>query len=254
MGFTYRYIVYDIIEDLKQSFDNRLIGVQQVLFWTTAVANKLKYQHIDKQLKKGSWISGKYLNIFTDIPINTPTVNTNPNLVAGRKYIQLPADVMDLEYENGVEYISYDMGKAGCGQPPFTMVTFSPTTPGQAQNLYGDPYTSPSPKNPYFYRVKDILYLLGLENVNVKELEIGIYTYANPQLICNLDDEVEIPEHLLEQLKRTVMDLGVFSLKIPSERTNTGSDILKVPASLQQQVNSVDPEADSPQQQSNQQQ
>ena len=254
MGTPIRWIVKDIQTDLKQSFDNRLIGVNQILYWVTVVANRLKYQHIDKLLKKGSWVNGHFLNVFTGIPVLVPTVSVNPNLVAGRKYIQVPASIMDLEYENGVEYITYDMGKVGCGAPAFTMVQFSPTTTGQAPNLYGDPYVSPSPKNPYFYRVDNYLYTLGIENVNVKEVEIGIYTYADPQLICNLDDEINLPEHLIETLKRTVMDLGVFALKIPEHRVNDGSGTIKVAASLNNEVNKVDPEADSTQQQSNQQQ
>ena len=248
MSVPIRYIVYDIINDLKQSFDNRLIGLNQVLYWTTIVANRLKFQHIDKLLKKGSWISGKYLNIFTNIPIIIPVVNFNPNIIAGRKYIKLPATVMDLEYENGVEYMTYDIGSTGCcNEPSFTMVTFSPTTPGGAANLYGDPYTKPCPRNPYFYRVHDYLYLLGIECINVKDLEIGIYTYADPHLICDLNGEIDLPEHLIEVLKRTVIDMGVFALKIPTDRTNDGTSMPKLAASLNQ-AKQVNPEADTQQQ------
>ncbi len=235
MGVPIRYICYDIINDLKQSFDNRLIGLNQVIYWVSVVANRLKFQHITKLQKKGSWIPGKYLNIFTGIPIIVPVTSSNPNIVAGEKYIKLPATVMDLEYESGVEYLTYNTGNPSCcNLPNFTMVSFSPTTPGTAPMLYGDPYTIPSPKNPYFYTVKDMLYTLGIECVNVKELEIGIYTYADPHMICNLNDSIDLPENLIETLKKTVLDLGVYSLKIPQDRTNDGSSIQKVPVTLRQ--------------------
>ena len=240
MATPIRYVVYDIQTDLKQSFDNRLVGIPQILYWVTIIGNRLKYQHISKLLNKGSWIPGKYLNIFSGIPVQTSVVSVNPNIVKDRKYIKVPATIMDLDYESGVEYITYDIGASGCcNEPPFTMVGFSPTTPGGAAMLYGDPYTKPSPQNPYFYRVHDYLYLLGIECVNVSELEIGIYTYADPHLICDLDGEIDLPDHLIPVLKKEVLNLGVFALKIPQDITNDGSSIQKIPVTLRQgqQVN-----------------
>jgi hypothetical protein len=235
MATPIRWIVYDVLEDLKQVFDNRQIGVNQVLYWVTIVANRLKKQHIDKLINKNQWIPGKFLNIFTGIPITVSPVSSNPNIVAQRKYIKLPASVMDLEFENGVEYMTYDIGSTGCcNEPPFTMVNFTPTTPGGASILYGDPYTTPSPKNPYFYRVQDYLYTLGLECVEVKDIEIGLYTYADPHMICDINSSLDFPEHLLTVLRHQVLDMGVYALKVPQSRQNIGGDEQKVPITLKQ--------------------
>lgn len=231
MATTYRYVVYDLLKDLKKVFDDKDISLRSVLYWVTINANRLKYLHITKSVNDKSWISGSFLSIFTGIPVKTVPNDINPNLVENRKFIEAPVGIMDLERENGIHYISYDIAATGCcNQPPFTMVQFSPTTPAQSRLLYMNKYTSPSPNNPYFYRVGNYIYLLGIECINVKELEIGLYSYGDPKTICNLDEEIGIPEHLIPVLKASVLNMGVYAMKIPGDRKNEGTDTSVTPS------------------------
>ena len=95
-----------------------------------------------------------------------------------------------------------------------------------------DKYTTPSAKNPYFYRVGgksngvDVnrVYLLGLECIDVSDLEIAIKSSLNPKDICSLDDELPVPDELIQDLITEVLQLGRFVMMIPEELENTGED------------------------------
>ena len=104
--------------------------------------------------------------------------------------------------------------------------TFTRTTPSDVQRLYFSKYEEPDPKNPYWYRAGQYIYLLGIECVNPKAVEIGIYSTLKPitDPTIDLDAPFNFPEELLIQLKRQVLDLGRFVLVIPEERTNDGVD------------------------------
>jgi len=72
------------------------------------------------------------------------------NQVLGRKYSQLPREILDFEGDRGIEYISwyYDIDP---DHPLY--VQFTRTTPARARKLYYNDYEKPTPSNPYFYTV-----------------------------------------------------------------------------------------------------
>lgn len=219
---TLRYVVDDISKDLEQVFSSKSIQKSQVAFWVLMVANRLKSQHIAKI------DSGAYVHVFTDIPVDIEAVGANPNNIAGRKRIELPEAIYDYDKDGGIEYIAYwdrDNVSLDCPEPPeFTNRTFTRTTPKESERLYYDKYEKPSPKNPYFYRLGKYVYFLGIEKVDVDTVEIGIYSTLDPMTEIDLDAEFEFPEELLLILKRQVLDLGRFALKMPEDRNNDGVD------------------------------
>lgn len=221
MATTIRTVVYDILTDFHQIADDRDIQVSQVAHWVVMFGNRLKMQHIGKR------DSGAFLSIFGEVPIEEFSSISNPNEMPGRKYIDLPASIFDYDKDGGIEYISYyvDFTDKNC-PPPFTVQTFSRTTPSESRRLYMSGYEAPSPKNPYFYRVSNLVYFLGLECIKPKYVEIGLYSTLKPVTASdfNLDDEFDFPEELLIVLKKNVLDLGRFVMMIPKERTNDGSD------------------------------
>jgi hypothetical protein len=67
---------------------------------------------------------------------------------------------------------------------------------------------------------------LGIECVNPKKIEVGVYSTIQPITSSSIDLDMQFPfpEELLIQLKRQVLDLGRFVMMIPEERVNDGAD------------------------------
>ncbi len=240
MATLLRSVVDDIALDLKQMFDDKIIQKTQIAYWVLLVGNRLKSQHVGKR------DSGAFLSTFVDVPVEIKSVNKNPNEVKNRKLFFLPTSIYDYDRDNGISYISYyiEEEKQGC-PPPFTNVTFSRTTPSKSRRLYFNEYEEPNPNNPYFYRVGDYIYLLGVEKVDVKFIEIGLFATLDPVTEIDLDAAFDFPEELLIILKRQVLDLGRFSLLIPEERINDGNDSINtgaVPTSKLVSVNELNQE------------
>lgn len=217
-----RTVVDDLIKDFKQQFDDKQLQKSQVAHWVIMIGNRLLSQHIGKR------DSGAFLSIFPDVPILVASANSAPNVVKGRKHILLPTCIFDYDKDGGIEYIAYYREVKDCENcpPRFVNQTFTRTTPSDAQRLYMSEYEKPSAKEPYFYRAGDYIYLLGIECVNPKALEIGIYSTLKPitDPDIDLDEKFDFPEELLIQLKRQVLDLGRFVMVIPEERVNDGVD------------------------------
>lgn len=222
----FRTVVDDLIKDFRQQFDDKQLQRTQVAHWIIMIGNRLLSQHIGKR------DSGAFLNIYPNVPIEVATTNDAPNQVKGRKHIKLPACIFDYDKDGGVEYISYYVeDEDPTCPPPFTRQTFTRTSPGDVQRLYMGSYEAPNPKQPYWYRAGEYIYLIGIECINPKAVEIGIYSTLKPitDPDIDLDGPFPFPEELLVQLKRQVLDLGRFVLVIPEERVNDGVDANQKP-------------------------
>lgn len=219
MGKILRHIVDDFAKNFKQISDDKTIQKSQLAYWTIMIADRLKSQHIAKR------DSGAFLSTFAGIPVEVATDNDTPNLIKNRKHIRLPKCIYDYDLDGGIEYIAYyDPTQDAKGRPLFTRITFSRTTPTDAKSLYYSKYECPDPKNPYFYRVGDYIYLMGIDCVDVKEIEVGLYTTLDPVTEIDLDAPFDFPDELLAVLERQVLDLGRFVLLVPEERRNDGDD------------------------------
>jgi hypothetical protein len=215
---TYRYVVYDIEKTLKKNFDDADITLTQIIYWVMVVANKIRMQH--------------------DMVVNADMFTSTYCPVAiledekGRKYIDLPTPIMSLPNNAGVVYMSYNVDTNCCSGPAFAQTEFQPVNVNEVKHIYLDEYTKPSAKNPYFYRIGDKvngvsvnrLYLLGLECVAVLDLEIAVKSSLDPKTLCDLDDEMPIPDELIQDLIVEVLQLGRFVMMIPEERVNVGDD------------------------------
>lgn len=223
---TWRNVVYDLWTGLKQTFDDADISLYRVQYWVSVHASQLLAQHINRR------DSGAHLTVFNDVPFLVDSEN-------GRKYIQLPADIVDLDKDEGIEYVSYGACADDC-TPAFSSVTFTRTNPSISRILYYTPEEKPSPSNPYFYRIGDRVYLLGLECINPCGLELGLYLTVDPD-VCDLDEEINLPEELIPVLIRRVLDLGRFVMAMPADRINEGDSnpAGQVPTSKLISVNSV---------------
>jgi hypothetical protein len=206
---TYRYVVYDILNDLKQVYDDADISPFKVFYWVCTFGDRLRKQHIEKR------DSGAYVSPFT-IAVAVEPIN-------GRNYFVLPSSIYDFDKDNGIAYIAYSP-KIDLSLPGFSSTTFTRTTPSKAARLYFREEETPSPSNPYFYRLSDRIYLLGVEQINITEVEAGLKTTLDPSsMTMDIDDEFPFPTDLLPLLKRQILDLGRFALNIPNDKINDGA-------------------------------
>jgi len=227
MNITLRHIVYDLLGDFKQLYDDASLTPYKVLFWVFAEASLLKKQHIEKR------DSGAFTTIF-DVDVHVEPSN-------GRNYFVLPDSILDMDNDAGVEYITY-APEIDLALPVFASTTFTRTTPAKAARLYFREDELPTPANPYFYRINERIYLLGVEQINIVAVEIGLKLNFNiTGTTLSLDDSFEFPLELVPVLKRRVLDLGRFILQIPRDLVNDGAalDSKEMP---QQKLISVQPQ------------
>ena len=218
MGTQLRHIVDDIVLDLRQNFDDKRIQEAQIAYWVIIVGNRLRSQHIQKRS------SGAFLTTFAEIPVVVSEI-PGDNLVRYRKYFDLPECIYDFNNDDAIHYISYSVNEKLPNElPPLTQVKFSRTTPASLKSLYMHPYTKPSRKEPYFYRSGSRIYLLGVECVDIDNVEVGLFLTIPPVTKINLDEVFDFPEELIFILKKQVLDMGRFALMMPQERVNDGDD------------------------------
>ncbi len=234
---TYRHVLYNVLESYKKVHDDTTVQPAQVVFWIQVVTNRLRREN------KEEIGLARYLTRFCSVPVYTDANCKN------QKYIDIPTDVFDMDNDKGIQYITYNYDTGCCCTGPnFSQVQFQPTSPGESMRLQMDEYERPSPKQPYFYRVTGInncdnvnrIYFLGLECIDVSDVEIGIVCSQDPSQVCNLDEEIPLPEWLIEELITRVLNLGRFILISPQERVNDGSDLTR------RSVNQV-PKTETPQ-------
>jgi len=215
---TYSYVAYDLQKSLKKTFDDADITLIQIVYWIQVIANRLRVQQY--VLTK----SDLFISTFHPIPVLKDDKN--------RKYIDLPVQIMDLPNNEGVAYITYNFDTNSCHGDAFAQTYFQPVNTMEVQYLYLDEYTKPSPQNGYFRRVGDKvngvavnrIYLLGIECVEVTDVEIAVRASLDPRNICSLEDEIPIPDELIDQLMKEVLSLGRYVMLIPDERQNDGTD------------------------------
>lgn len=208
-GINLRYIVYDLLRDFKQLYSQADISEYQLTFWVLIHADRLRKQHIEKRS------SGEYLAIF-DVSVSSTT--------AGRQYITLPGRIYDFNDDKGIDFITYAQRSLD-PQPIFKSITFGRTTPSEAKRLSYREEEAPSPECPYFYRIGNYIYFLGVENVPLDEVEVGLFTTLNPTDVnLSLDQAFDFPADLVPLLKRQVLDLGIWALNVPKDLINDGAD------------------------------
>ncbi len=208
-GVTLRYILYDILRDFKQRYSQADISEYQIVYWILIHADRLRKLHIEKR------DSGEYLSIF-DVVVNITS--------GGRKYITLPARIYDFDIDKGIDFITYEQ-RSTDAVPIFSQVTFGRTTPSKMKRLSYREEETPSPDNPYFYRVGDTLPFIGVEDVPMPNVEVGLFTSLNPtDTSLDIDQAFDFPQDLVPLLKRQVLDLGLFLLQVPKDLLNDGVD------------------------------
>ena len=208
---TYRYLSNVVLSTLQQKFSDRKITFDQVNYWVQVVSNRLIYQRLAKREAN----TGRYLVSFYGVEV---TVTQN------RKYITLPAPIVDLEEDMGIDYITYPADVNDNCDLPLGEVTFERCMPHEVKSLYALPIRKPSPSQPFFCREGNVLRLLGLELISVPTLDIGIHMLISPANMLNIDNESLLDLTQEAVLIPQVISLCRFGFLIPQERELNASD------------------------------
>lgn len=207
-GAKLRQIVFDLLRMFKQVYDDSDITPYQMAYWVIVHADRLRKLHIEKR------DTGEYISIF-DVSVSIDA--------AGRKYITLPLRIYDMDMDRAIDFIAYEM-LVGNNVPTYAIQTFSRTTPAKAKRLRYREEEMPSSANPYFYRIGDKAYLLGVEHLTLPTVEVGLITTLDPADVdLDLDQAFDFPQDLIPVLQRQIMDLGVFALTMPRDLNNDGT-------------------------------
>ena len=208
---TYRFVVYSILEAIKESKDDSDLKRNTVIFWTQVITNRL----IQQRLSKRKINSGEFLSHIGQIQVNIDGI---------RKYALMPSPIIDLENDNGIEQVTYYLEDFEYCDQPMT-IPFEKTSPAKVWSLYAIPVRKPTPSKPKMAREGSNLYLYGIENVNVQYIDMWLYTAINPQHLIDLDTDIPLAEDQIEVLINKVMGMARFAMLLPNDKTNIGGDL-----------------------------
>jgi len=201
---TLRHIVFDILRTVKENHPDAAVTVAQCAYWVIVRADRLRKVHI------GQMSSGAFLSTFLDL-------ETLVDPDTGRNYFVLPAAIYDFDDDKGIEYITYQ-AQIDLNDPVFTSTQFTRTTIPRTRRLYMSEDERPTPSNPYFYRSGDRIYFLGVEQIDLLKVEVGLFTTLLPvDATLDLDEVFDFPSELLPQLKAEIVAMGLFIVKLPKE-------------------------------------
>ena len=209
MSATIRQVVYDLLGDFKQIYDDAEITPYKMLYWVIIHADRLRKLHSDK-IDSGAYVT----------PFNL-VVSVDP--VTGRNYFELPSAIYDMDKDSGIDYITYapDVDKH---LPVMASVQFTRTSPEKMRRLYYRKEEIPTPSNPYFYRLSNNIWLLGVEEIHITAVEAGLRLTLNPNDVnMDIDQPFDFPQDLLPVLKMQVLNMGRFVLSVPKDLSNDGS-------------------------------
>lgn len=239
---TYRFMAFSIQEEIKQTFDDASVDINQIIYWIDLMAKRARYDKIRKNK------SDAYLVYFPNIIVKTDTSSK-------RKYAVLPAPIADLDNDTGIKTITYCNEDSECFDP--LQKPFSRTTSAASEVLYGNPFRKPTSSNVYFFRSKmlidgsrlDCLIFLGLECVDIDCLDMWLYSSESTEFVCDLDQQIDISPEMEKIIYYEVLNLAKFGYLTPTDKKNDGSDTqYKIDTAKGQQIAPVYRDGDTSQQ------
>lgn len=205
---TYRHVVFEKFTSLKKDFDDSDTFLAQVIYATKLAVNTVMMQHLTRTQHVNA-----YLEIFD--------VSVTKHSGKGWYEFELPVGIFDLMRDYGIKFVTYDQksnGKWLC--VPFQYIDYD-----ELWRTKNSPYECPSPKNPYFTRVKNKVHLIGVETIPLTTVSCGLYVTVPVSATVDLDEEIPLDEGHLVFATQLIDNLLKFAIAITPERQNDGSDL-----------------------------
>ena len=199
-----------------------------ILYNAVIIANKLKNQQIKKHERVGDSLGTADMVSTIIVPVTHNDVDDNIVTDFDSSYFDLPTPVMDMDNGGGINMVRYLRNNLPPNCPPAVARTpFTQTTLSAVYNLYKSAYQAPRADRPYFARNKagsiDRAYLFGVPS-GITHLLVSIYAAADFTSV-SFDDEVDLPAHMFQSMKKLILELEAWMLQIPQERNqNDGID------------------------------
>ena len=239
---TYRFMAYSIQEEIKQTFDDASVDLNQIVYWINLIAKRARFDKIKKNR------SDAYLIYF-------PDVNVFVDDKTKRKYATLPSTIVDLDNDFGIKTVTYCADDSDVCDEPLNY-PFSRTQAGKVRTLYGNPFRKPSSKNVFFFRskysidgvIKDVIFFIGLECVDITCVDMWIYADESTEYICDLDQQINISPEMEKIIYYEVLNLARYGFMIPSDKKNDGTDSSYKESGKIQAINPVYKDIDNMQQ------
>ena len=210
-----------MLEKFKQLGDDRKIDSQLAAFCITVSANNIRYKHLKNTIRAGQ--SGAYLTVFSEVSVIKNAMDST---------FVLPSAIPDMPNDAGISFIAYQMNRA-CD---YLTVQFSRTTGSKIWSIKDSPFESPSPKNPYFWRENSTVHLEGIECVDVDQIIVGLFTMADPTIVCDLDTDIPIEDQYSMIVLMEAEQLLRFGYAVTQERMNDGTELIERINKVQEQV------------------
>ncbi len=213
---------------IKKTNDDADISFIMITQWVKFFINKFR------SAKAEATTSGLYVSTY-EVSVTTDSNN--------RKYITLPTNIYDYEGDRGIDYITINQ-VTGVDTPMFTGYKFSRTTPGKARSLYYSEYERPTPENPYFYRLQNSVYFLGVEAIGLNTVEVGLKSEFNPFAAdYDLDEDLYLDPAVEADVYKNVLEISRFVMQIPQDSINQGKDEVSPEAAPSQRLVSLNEKA-----------
>lgn len=217
---TYAHIVGSLATTLKVVFANAELSDLQILYWVVAGVNSVK----QAELESGK-SSGSYLQTFTEVPV-TINYTEKDNVFAKRKFIELPANILDLTNDRAIEWICYyttEVKVLTTSKPPPRWFERDSLT--HVIESYRLPFAKPTQHQPKYVRVNNLLYLFGIEDAVCRTVDMALYTSIEPSVLTvTMDDEVFLNDEQIGKVLSYVTGLGRFMFSIPEQKTELADD------------------------------
>jgi len=208
--------IRDFMSDIKATLG---LGIDDAEWSDGALAynvglniDLLKKQYLDRRMSRGDdrSVSQEISTFLLPIADETET---------GRRYFTMPAPVFELAHGGGIAFISYvrtDL-PVNCA-PQVARVQYSPTTWQELMLIEADPIQRPSKPRPRYIRgSRQRTYLFG-QDADIQTLEVGLYLTFPPLTEVDIDQDIPLPAHLIEPLRRMTLQQGNWLMLQPQER------------------------------------
>ena len=96
----------------------------------------------------------------------------------------------------------------------------------KARKLYYSKYEKPTASNPYWYRHGNYVGLLGVGNINISTIEMGLITSFDPFVTHSIDDNIDVLSEFGDEVFKDMVEMGRFALlvtegQVPQERVTS---------------------------------
>lgn len=225
--------IADFMADIKATLG---LGIDDAEWSDGALAynvglciDKLKQQDLSRQGRSGD-------EVRNQSELSTFLVPVLDDTAMARRYFELPGVVYDLPHDGGIGFIAYVRTDIPQNCPPqVARVQYSPTTWQELRLLYGDKIQQPSQARPRYIRTRGRVYVFG-QDPDISQLEVGLFLTFPPLTDIDIDQEIPLPAHLLEPLRRMVLQAGNWLMLQPQERylndgraNNVGATVPQAP-------------------------